>query len=60
MDATLEQAEAFPAKFETMIAAPGTAAEGKALREVITSLEEQGSDLSKAAEALGVTVNFEA
>jgi putative iron-regulated protein len=57
--ATLAKAKAFPATFETMIAAPAGSAENEAVADVITGLEAQGRDLARAAEALGVTVNFE-
>jgi len=59
LDATLAKAEAFPATFETMIAAPDGSAERKALADVITALEAQGRDLAAAARKLGVKVNFE-
>ncbi len=56
---SLEQAEAFPATFETMIAAPSGSTENKALADNITSIEKQGGSLAKAAKALGVPVSFE-
>ncbi|HEV7806002.1 MAG TPA: imelysin family protein [Solirubrobacteraceae bacterium] len=58
--ATLGKATAFPATFETMIAAPNGSAESRALAGVISALEAQGADLARAAKELGVTVNFEA
>jgi len=59
IDGTLAKAEAFPATFERMIAAPSGSADSKALGAVIAALEAQGADLAKAAKALDVTVNFE-
>jgi putative iron-regulated protein len=59
LDATVAAAEGFPATFERMIAAPAGSPEHKALADTITAIEAQGSDLAKAAKALGVTVNFE-
>ena len=56
---TFAKAKAFPATFETMIAAPGGSAESAAIADVIAGLEAQGRDLARAATALGVTVNFE-
>jgi putative iron-regulated protein len=59
IDATLAEAEAFPATFETMIAAQEGTPENEALVGVLTSLEDLGAQLADAAQALGVTVNFE-
>lgn len=59
IDATLAKAQAFPATFETMIAAGQGSAESKALADVITALEGQGDTLADAAKALGVKVGFE-
>ncbi len=59
LDATLAQAEAFPDTFEAMIAADDGSPERTAMLDVITSLEEQGTTLAEAAQALGVQVNFE-
>ncbi len=59
LDATLAEAQAFPATFERMIAAPAGSREHEALRDVIESIEGQGADIAKAAEVLGVKVNFE-
>ena len=59
IDATLAKAQAFPATFETMIAADEGSAELKALEDVISDLEEQGDTLADAAEALDVKVGFE-
>jgi putative iron-regulated protein len=60
LTATLSAAQAFPATFERMIAAPPSSREHKALADVIAAIEAQGTDLKKAADALGVKVNFEA
>ena len=57
--ATLAKAKAFPATFETMIAAPHGSPDNRAMGAVISALEAQGGDLARAAKALGVTVNFE-
>lgn len=59
IDATLADAEAFPATFETMIAGEPGSPENEAIAGVVTALEDQGALLSSAAEALEVTVNFE-
>lgn len=59
IDATLADAQAFPATFETMIAAEEGAPEREALVGVLTALEDLGAQLADAAEALEVTVNFE-
>jgi putative iron-regulated protein len=59
LDATVAAAEDFPATFERMIAAPAGSPEHKALADMVTAIEGQGSDLADAAKALGVTVNFE-
>ncbi len=59
LDATLAQAEAFPDTFEAMIAADDGSPERTAVLDVITALEEQGTTLAEAAQALGVQVNFE-
>jgi len=59
IDATLAKAQAFPATFETMIAADEGSAELKALEDVISDLEERGDTLADAAEALDVKVGFE-
>ena len=56
--ATVAAAERFPAPFDRMIAAPAGAAEHRALADVIAAIEQQGTDLAAAAEALGVKVNF--
>jgi len=59
IDATLAKARAFPATFETMIAAAEGSAQRKALEEVVTALEQQGDTLAAAAKALDVKVGFE-
>jgi putative iron-regulated protein len=59
LDATLAQAEAFPGTFEAMIAADDGSPERTAMLDVITALEQQGTTLAEAAQALGVQVNFE-
>jgi putative iron-regulated protein len=60
LTATLSAARAFPATFERMIAAPPGASQHKALADVVSAIEAQGTDLAEAAQALGVKVNFEA
>jgi putative iron-regulated protein len=60
LDATLKAAQAFPATFERMIAAPAGSPAHKAIADLISSIEAQGADLAEAAKALGVKVNFEA
>ncbi len=59
LDALLAKAQAFPATFETMIAAADGSAENKAMEGVITDLERHGETLAEAAKALGVKVGFE-
>ncbi|MCP9490103.1 MAG: hypothetical protein MSC31_09540 [Solirubrobacteraceae bacterium MAG38_C4-C5] len=59
IDATLAEAQTFPATFETMIAAEADTPENEALVSVLTSLEDLGPQLADAAQALEVTVNFE-
>ena len=59
IDATLAKAQAFPATFETMIAAADGSPENKAMEDVITDLEQHGETLAQAAKALGVKVGFE-
>ena len=58
LDGVLAKAQAFPATFETMIAAADGSAENKAMGDAITALEELGDTLAEAAEALGIKVNF--
>ncbi|MDQ3678097.1 MAG: iron-regulated protein [Actinomycetota bacterium] len=59
LDATLAEAQRFPATFETMIAAAEGSAERKALEDVISDIEQQGTTLADAAKALDVKVGFE-
>lgn len=59
IDASLADAQAFPATFETMIAAQEGAPQREALVGVLTALEDLGAQLADAAQALEVTVNFE-
>ena len=59
IDATLAKARAFPATFETMIAADERSAHSKALEDVVSALEQQGETLAAAAKALDVKVGFE-
>lgn len=60
LDATVAQAERFPATFERMIAAPASSPTHNALADAIVAIEALGIDLAAAANALDVTVNFEA
>lgn len=57
--ATVAKSQAFPATFERMIAAPSGSAPNRAIEASIEAIEAQGELLSKAADALGVKVNFE-
>ena len=57
--ATLKKAQAFPATFERMIAAPSGSPDNKALADTISAIEAQGELLAEAAKALDVKVNFE-
>ena len=58
IDASLARARAFPATFETMIAAPTGSPANAAIAGTIDAIEAQGALLEQAARALGVTVNF--
>lgn len=60
LEKTVSAAQNFPATFERMISAPAGSPEHKALADEIAAIEDQGTDLAEAAEALGVKVNFEA
>jgi putative iron-regulated protein len=60
LKATVEEAAAFPATFETMIRAPNGSPDRKALGDTITNVEKQGATLAKAAKAVGVPVSFKA
>ncbi len=59
LDASLAKAQAFPATFEAMIAAPNGTPENRAMEESIAAIEAQSELLEKAAEALDVKVSFE-
>jgi putative iron-regulated protein len=59
LKASLDAAQAFPATFETMIAAPRGSAANTALGDAIRRVEQQGRTLAKAAKAVGVPVSFE-
>jgi putative iron-regulated protein len=59
LDASLARAQAFPATFETMIAAPSGSPENEAIEETIEAIEAQGELLEDAAQELGIKVNFE-
>jgi putative iron-regulated protein len=58
LDRSLARARAFPATFETMIAAPSGSPANEAIARTIDAIEAQGALLEKAAQALGVKVNF--
>jgi putative iron-regulated protein len=58
LDGSLAQAQAFPATFETMIAAPGGSKPNVAMEQAIEAVETQSDLLEEAAEALGVKVSF--
>jgi len=59
IDETLGKAQAFPATFETMIAAPDGSPERDAIGGVIEDLEEQGEIFGEVAEELDLKVGFE-
>ena len=59
LDGSLAKAQAFPATFETMIAAPSGSPPHKAMEEAIAAIEAQSELLEQAAEALDVKVSFE-
>ena len=59
IDETLAKAQAFPATFETMIAAPDGSPEREAMEDVIDDLEEQGEIMGEVAEKLDLKVGFE-
>ncbi len=59
LDASLAKAQAFPATFEAMIAAPAGSPENDAIKEAIESIEAQSELLERAAKALDVKVSFE-
>ena len=54
----LAKAKAFPATFETMIAAADGSREREAMEDVIDDLEDFGETLGEAAEELEVKVGF--
>ena len=59
LDGSLAQAQAYPATFETMIAAPGGSPANAAIAESIEAIEAQSALLQEAADALNVEVGFE-
>ncbi len=59
LDASLAKAQAFPATFETMIAAPEDSPANAAMEDAIEAIEAQSDLLEAAAEALDVKVSFE-
>ena len=59
LDGSLAQAQAYPATFETMIAAPGGSPANAAIAESIEAIEAQSELLQEAADALDVEVGFE-
>ena len=59
LDGSLAKAQAFPATFETMIAAPEDSPPHDAMEESIEAIEDQSELLEEAAEALDVKVSFE-
>ena len=59
LDGSLAKAQAFPATFETMIAATSGSPANTALEETIEAIEAQSDRLEEAAKALDVKVSFE-
>jgi putative iron-regulated protein len=59
LDASLAKAQAFPATFETMIAAPSGSKPNAAMEQTIEAIEAQSELLEQAARALDVKVSFE-
>jgi len=59
LDGSLAKAQAFPATFETMIAAPSGSPPNQAMEQAIEAIEEQSDLLEEAADALDVKVSFE-
>ncbi len=59
IDDALRMAQAFPATFETMIAAAAGSPEHEAMEEVIDELEDQGETLAEVADEFKVKVGFE-
>jgi putative iron-regulated protein len=58
IDGALGKAQAFPATFETMIAAADGSADREAMEDVIDELEDFGETLGEAADELEVKVGF--
>jgi len=58
LDASLAKAQAFPATFERMIAAPSGSPAHSAMEDSIEAIEAQSELLEKAAEALEFKVSF--
>ncbi len=58
LDEALAKAQAFPATFETMIAAAEGSTEREAMEDVMDDLEDFGETLGDAAEELDVKVGF--
>ena len=59
LDGSLAQAQAYPATFEAMIAAPSGSPANAALEESIEAIEAQSELLKEAADELDVEVGFE-
>ena len=59
LDGSLAKARAFPATFETMIAAPAGSPANRAIEASIEAIEAQSELLKQAAELLDVKVGFE-
>lgn len=59
LDRSLALTEAFPATFETMIAAPEGDANNEALLAALVSIEDQGTLIAEAAAALGLEISLE-
>ena len=59
LDTSLALTEAFPATFETMIAAPESDANNAALLAALVSIEDQGTLIAEAAAALGLEISLE-
>lgn len=59
LDRSLALAEAFPATFETMIAAPEGDANNEAFLAALVSIEDQGTLIAEAAAALGLEISLE-
>jgi len=59
LDTSLALTEAFPATFETMIAAPEGDANNEAFLAALESIEDQGTLIAEAAAALGLEISLE-